>query len=107
MSLAIEIKGLEDELSVLIRKILREELERALKPATLSRSEISRELGRSTAWLSRNPWALPNYGKPDVAGSPELWWRETWEEWRKNLAVHKDRWEGMNEDERREFIKIA
>ncbi len=68
MSLSIEIKGLKEELEANFRNIIREELERALKPDTVTRSQIAKELGRSREWLSRSPWVLPNYGRPDVGG---------------------------------------
>ena len=90
-----------------VRKTIKEELDKALNSPTLTRSQIAKEIGRSREWLSRNPWALPQYGRPDIEGVPELWWRESWDEWRKDLPGHKASWEAMSPREREEIIKIA
>lgn len=107
MSLSSEFKDVVEEIEAGFRRIVREEIEKALKSPTLSRSDISKELNRSREWLSRNPWVLPNYGRPDVAGIPELWWRENWEEWKKDLAAHKQEWESMSASERMAVLEIA
>ena len=90
-----------------IREVIKEELDKALNSPTLTRSQIAKEIGRSREWLSRNPWALPQYGRPDIEGVPELWWRESWDEWRKDLPGHKASWEVMSPRDREEIIRIA
>jgi hypothetical protein len=49
--------------------------------------------GRSATWIRARPWALPNFGEPDIPGRPEAWYVATCEEWyRTPLHAHEARY---------------
>lgn len=78
----------------------------ALRPDTMTRKVIARELGRSTEWIRTHPWALPNYSVPDVSGPPDLWHRATWQEWNAHQDENKQRWNAMTPAERGQVLKF-
>lgn len=87
---------------------LREEfaaLRLAVLPATVSRSDIARELGRSYEWVRTHPWSQPNYGIPEVAGKTPRWRREIWDTWKVELPTHRRRWEAMPPQQREDLVR--
>ncbi len=73
-----------------IEQKLNELLVRSQQSQFITIAGISREVGRTKEWISRNPWVLP--GPPDIEGRPKKWLRSRWEEYKKNLPEHKRRW---------------
>lgn len=65
------------------------------KSDTVSREDILAEIGRSRTWLQGRDWVLPNYGKPDIPGTPERWYRSTWDAWKMDLETHERFWKNQ------------
>ena len=73
-----------------IEQKLDELLVRSQQSEFITIADISREVGRTKEWISRNPWVLPR--PPDIEGRPKKWLRSRWEEYKKDLPEHKRCW---------------
>ncbi len=81
------------------------EIKRMVQKPGLTATDICRDyLHRSTSWALERPWVLPNFGIPDVAGRPKVWWRATCERWYEvPLEVREAQWWRKDEREREQL----
>lgn len=95
-ALAYRIEKVEVELRNLGRELI--ELREALPvPTTLTVTEIAEKLAVSTTTLYK-PWNLPNFGKPDIGGSPRRWIRSKALAWYERPEYERrTEWEAMTD----------
>jgi hypothetical protein len=105
-----EYNGIENALRYLLSEVyeLRRELaetRQAVSLRTYTTPELARLLGVSAHGLSRAPWKLPNYGKPDIGERPGKWLHTTVTMWYAvPEAERRDKWERMSSAERRRTL---
>ena len=101
-ALAYRIEKVEVELRNIGRELA--ELREALPvPATLTVTEIAEKLAVSTTTLYK-PWNLPNFGKPDIGGSPRRWIRAKALAWYdRPEEERRAEWESMTQAEKAKY----
>ena len=68
---------------------------------------ICKEIGCSRDWLRSRPWALPNFGHPDVGGRPRRFVRSSWEKWSEDLTARELAWKCMTNAQRQRVLKVS